>query len=81
MTLYWNIFYSDPTGTLSTLELKNLVYWDFIFHLSPTEQSIKFKNITRNKGRLGSSESCDPIDPERSQRSLKDSNRFEQVRS
>ena len=54
------------TDTLSILEWKNLVYWDFIFHLGPTEPSFKLKKITRNQGRLGSSKSYDPIDPERS---------------
>ena len=45
MTRYWDIFYLGPTDTLSTMEWKNLVYWDFIFHLSPTEPSIKLKKI------------------------------------
>ena len=73
MILYWNIFNLSLTDTLSTLEWKNLVYWDFIFHLGPTEPSVKLKKITRNQFRLGSSEL---YDPERSQRSLKDLNRF-----
>ena len=76
MTLYWDIFYLSPTNTLSILEWKNLVYWDFIFHFGPTEPSIKLKKITRNQGRLVSSESYDPTDLERSQRSLKDLDRF-----
>ena len=33
-----------------------MVYWDFIFHMSSTEPSIKLKKITRNQGRLGSSD-------------------------
>ena len=53
----------------------------FIFHLGPTEPSIKLKKITRNQGCLGSSKSYDPADPEQSQRSLKDPNRFEQLES
>ena len=77
MTLYWDIFYLSPIDTLSTLEWKNLVYWDFIFHLGPTEPSVKLKKIIRNQSCLGSSKSCDPTDPERSLRSLKDLNRFE----
>ena len=64
MTLYWDIFYLGPTDTLSTLEWKNLVHWDFIFHLSPTKPSVKLKMITRNQSRLGSSESYDPTNPE-----------------
>ena len=76
MILYWNIFYLSLTDTLFTLEWKNLAYWDFIFHLSPTESFVKLKKITRNQGRLGLSESYDPTDPERSQRSLKDLDRF-----
>ena len=76
MILYWNIFYLSLTDTLSILEWKNLIYWDFIFHLGPTEPSIKLKKITRNQGCLGSSESYDPTNPERSQRSLKDLDRF-----
>ena len=78
MTLYWDIFYLGPIDTLSTLEWKNLVYWDFIFHLGLTEFFVKLKKITRNQGHLGSSES---YDPERSQRFLKDPNRFGQVES
>ena len=69
MTLYWNIFYLSLTDTLSILEWKNLVYWDYIFHLGPTEPSVKLKKITRNQGRLGSLESYDPTDLKRSQRS------------
>ena len=60
MTLYWDIFYFNPIDTLSTLEWKNLVYWDFIFRLGPTEPSVKLKKITRNQGQLGSLESYDP---------------------
>ena len=41
-------FFFGPIDTLSTLELKNLVYWDFIFHIGPTESSIKLKNVTKN---------------------------------
>ena len=77
MTLYWDIFYLGPIDTLSTLEWKNLVYWDFIFHLGPTEPSIKLKKIIRNQDCLGSSKSYDPTDPERSLRFLKDLDRFE----
>ena len=69
------------TDALSTLEWKNLVYWDFIFHLGLTEPFFKLKKITRNQSRLGSSELYDPINPERSQRSLKDLDRFGQVGS
>ena len=76
MILYWNIFNLSLTNTLSTLEWKNLVYWDFIFHLDPTKPSIKLKKITRNQDRLGLSESYDPTDLERPQRSLKDLDRF-----
>ena len=76
MTLYWNIFYLSLTDTLYTLELKNLVYWDFIFNLGPTEPFVQLKKITRNQGRLRSSESYDPTNPERSQKSLKDLDRF-----
>ena len=64
MTLYWDIFYLGSTNTLSTLEWKNLVYLDFIFHLDPIEPSVKLKKITRNQGCLGSSESYDPTNPE-----------------
>ena len=64
MTLYWDIFYLGPTDTLSTLEWKNLVHLDFIFHLGPTKPSVKLKMITRNQSRLGSSESYDPTNPE-----------------
>ena len=64
--LYWNIFNLSLTDTLSTLEWKNLVYWDFIFHLGPIEHSVKLKKIKRNQCHLGSSELYDPIDPERS---------------
>ena len=67
MILYWNIFYLSLTDTLFTLEWKNLAYWDFIFHLDPTKPSVKLKKITRNQGRLRSSESYDPTDLERSQ--------------
>ena len=77
MTRYWDIFYLGPTDTLSTLEWKNLVYWDFIFHLSPTEPSVKLKKIIRNQGCLESSKLYDPTDPKRSLRFLKDPNRFE----
>ena len=76
MIFYWNIFNLSLTDTLSTLEWKNLVYWDFIFHLGPTEPFVKLKKITRNQYRLGLSELYDPTDPERSQRSLKDLDRF-----
>ena len=76
MILYWNIFNLSLTDIVSTLEWKNLVHWDFIFHLGPTEPSIKLKKITRNQCCLGSSELYDPTDPERSQRSLKDLDRF-----
>ena len=72
-------FNLGPTDALSTLEWKNLVYWDFIFHLGSTEPSVKLKKITRNQGHLGLSESYDPTDPERSQRSLKDPDCFWQV--
>ena len=72
MTFYWNIFYLSLTDTLFILEWKNLIYWNFIFHLGPTEPSVKLKKITRNQGRLGSSESYDPTDLERLQKSLKD---------
>jgi len=67
--------------TLSTLEWKDLVYWDFIFHLGQTKPSVKVKKITRNQCCLKSSESYDPIDPERSQRSLKNLDCFRQVGS
>ena len=77
MTLYWDIYYLGPTDTLSTLEWKNLVYWDFIFHLSPIEPSVKLKKIIRNQGCLESSKLYDPTDPKRSLRFLKDPNRFE----
>ena len=76
MILYWNIFNLSLTDTLPTLEWKNLVYWDFIFHLDPTEPSIKLKKITRNQCHLRSSELYDPTKLERSQRSLKDLDRF-----
>ena len=76
MIFYWNIFNLSLIDTLSTLEWKNLVYWDFIFHLGPIELSVKLKKIIRNQCRLGSSESYDPTDPERPQRSLKDLDRF-----
>ena len=76
MILYWNIFNLSLTDTLSTLEWKNLVYWDFIFHLGPIEPFIKLKNIIRNRCHLGSSELYDPTNPERSHRSLKDLDRF-----
>ena len=81
MTLYWDILYLGPTDTLSTLEWKNSAYYDFIFHLGPTEHSVKLKKIKRNQGHLGSSESYDPTNPEQSQKFLKDSDRFGQVRS
>ena len=80
MTPYWDIFYLGLIDTLSTLEWKNLVYWDFIFHLGTNESSVKLKKITRNQGHLGSSKSYNPTDRERSQRSLKDLDRFRQVR-
>ena len=76
MILYWNIFNLSLTDTLSTLEWRNLVYWDFIFHLGPTEHFIKLKKITRNQCRLGSLELYDPTDLKQSQRSLKDLDRF-----
>ena len=79
MTLYKDIFYLGLSDTLSTLKWKNLVYWDFIFHLRPTEPSIKLKNFTRNQGHLGWSEPYNPTDPERSQRFLKDLDHFGQV--
>ena len=79
MTLYWNvIFYLDPTDTLSLyirivkLDLLGCV----IFHLDPIEPSVKLKKIIRNQDRLGTSELYNPTNPERSQRSLKDPNRF-----
>ena len=81
MTLYWDFFYLGSTDTLSTLEWKNLVYWDFIFHLDPIEPSVKLKKITISLGCLGSEESYDSTDLERLQRSLKDPNRFGQVGS
>ena len=81
MTLYYDIFYLDPTDTFNTLEWKNLVYWDFIFHLGPTEHVVKLMKITRNQGCLGSSKSYDPADPEQAQKPLKDSNHFEQLES
>ena len=70
-------FYLGPTDTLSTLEWKNLIYWDFIFHLNPIKPSIKLEKITRNQGHLGSLELYDPTDFERLQKSLKDPNHFE----
>ena len=76
MILYWNIFNLSLTNTLSTLEWKNLAYWNFIFHLGPTEPSVKLKKITRNQCRLRLSELYDPTDSERSQRSLKNLDRF-----
>ena len=78
---YWDIFYLGQTDALFTLEWKNLVYWDFIFHLSSTEPSVKLKKITRNQGYLGSLELYDPTDPERLQRFLKDLDCFGQVKS
>ena len=63
MIFYWNIFYWGSTNTLSTLKWKNMVYWNFIFHLSPTKFFVKLKKITRNKGHLGLLESYDPTDP------------------
>ena len=42
------------------------------FHFGLIEPFVKLKKITRNQDRLGSLESYDPTDPERSQRSLKD---------
>ena len=57
-------FYLSPTDTLSTLEWKNLVYWDFIFHLGSTKPSVKLRKIIRNQSCLGSSKSCDPTNPE-----------------
>ena len=60
MTLYLDIFYFGSTDTLSTLEWKNLVYWDFIFHLGTNESSVKLKKITRNQDQLGLLESYDP---------------------
>ena len=76
---YWNIFYLGLINTLSTLEWKNLVYWDFIFHLGPTEPFVMLKKITRNQSRLRSSKSYDSTNLERSQRFLKDLDRFGQV--
>ena len=76
MILYWNIFNLSLTDTLSTLEWKNLVYWDLIFHLGSTEPSDKLKKITRNQCLLGLSELYDPTNLERSQRFLKDLDRF-----
>ena len=57
---------------LSTLEQKNFVYWDVIFHLGLIELFVKLKKITRNQDRLGSSKLYNTIDPERLQRFLKD---------
>ena len=62
MILYWAIFYLGPTDNPSTLKWKNLIYWDFIFHLGSTEHSVKLKKIIRNQGCLGSSKSYDPTD-------------------
>ena len=82
MTLYWNFFfYLGPNDTLPTLEWKNIVYGDFIFHLGSIEPSIKLKNIAKNKCRLGSLKSYNPTDPEQSQKFLKDSDRFRHVGS
>ena len=78
-TLLGYFFYLGPTSILFTLEWKNLVYWDFIFQLGPTKPSVRLKMITRNQGRLGSSKLYNPTNPERLQRSLKDSNCFGQV--
>jgi len=64
VTLYWNIFYLGRTDTLSTLKWKNLFYWDFTFHLDPTESFVMLKKITRNQSRLGSSESYNPTELE-----------------
>ena len=55
------------------------LYWDVIFHLSPTELLFKLKKITRNQDHLELSKLYDPINPERLQRSLKDLDNFEQV--
>ena len=44
-----------------------MVCWDVIFHLRQIEPFVKLKKITRNQDRLGSLESYDPTDPERSQ--------------
>ena len=77
MILYWDIFYLSPTDTLSTLELKNLVYWDFIFHLGLIKPSVKLKKTIRNQGFLESSKSYDPTDLEQLLRSLKYLNHFE----
>ena len=78
-TLLGYFFYLGPTSILFTLEWKNLVYWGFIFHLGPMEPSVKLKKIKRNQGCLGLSKSNDPTNPERSQKSLKDSDCFRQV--
>ena len=69
------------TFYLFTLESQSLVYWDVIFHLDPIEYFVKLKKITRNHDRLRSSESYDPTDPERLQRSLNDPDCFGQVES
>ena len=61
--------------------MENLVYWNFIFYLDPTEPSVMLQMITRNQSRLGSSESYNPTDFEQSQRFLKDPDHFEQVGS
>ena len=52
------------------------LYWNVIFHFGQIEPSIKLKKIIRNQDRLGTSESYNPTNPERSQKSLKDPNRF-----
>ena len=62
---------------LSTLEWQNMVCWDVIFHLRPTEHFVKLKKITRNQDHLGLSESYDPTNPEQLQRFFKDPDRFE----
>jgi len=58
------------------IRVEKLGLLGFIFHLGPMEPSVKLKKIKRNQGRLGLSESYDPTNLERLQKSLKDPDCF-----
>ena len=75
MALYWNvIFHLDSIDTLSFyIRIAKLGLLGCYFYLSPTEPFVKLKKIKTNQNRLGLSKS---YNSERSQRSLKDSDRF-----
>ena len=81
MILYWDVIFhwcSTDTLFLYVRIAKLSLLGCYFFHLGPIKSFVKLKKIIKNQDRLRSLES---YDPEQSQRSLKDLDRFGQVRS